>query len=169
MEKIGLGLFHMLLDISAKDPPHLVLCNSVVPDEAMPFVYSHAKAFTLLSRGEGWGLPYCEAAACGIPIIGSFHGGQAAFLREEDSFLVKPDRVVNADPSMFWSDLYEGTRFVDYSDVVIDEAAEKMRYVYEHYTEAKQKAETCRKRITSEFTWDKSAKKMYNRIIELQS
>ncbi len=168
-EDAEVGIHNILWNLSPKDPPHLVLCNSIVPDEAMPFVYSHAKAFTLLSRGEGWGLPYCEAAACGTPIIGSFHGGQATFLREEDSFLVRPDRIVNADPSMFWSDVYEGTRFADYSDGAIDEAASKMRYVYEHYDEAKQKSGICRKRITSEFTWDNAAKKMYNRIIELQS
>jgi len=162
------ALLRIMLDIKPQNPAHIVLCKSIVPEEAMPFIYSHSQVFALLSRGEGWGLPYCEAAACGVPIVGALHGGQATFLREEDSFLVKPDKTVDVDPSMFWTDLYEGSRFVDYSDTVIDEAASKMRYVYEHYDEAKRKAEICRNRITSEFTWDNAAKKMYNRLIELQ-
>ena len=159
-----------LLDLVKKENcPHVVVSKARISDSAMPYVYSNANVFVLMSCGEGWGLPYCEAAACGLPIIGSNHGGQMAFLKEEDSFLVKPDRIVDSDESMMsWSNIYVGTRFADFSDSAIDEISHKMRWVYENYSEAKRLSNSCSKRVSEEFTWKNSAIRVYNRLVEIQ-
>jgi len=148
--------------------PHVMQCQSVIPTFAMPYVYGNAHAFVAFPRGEGWGLPLTEAAACGLPILSSFQGGQKTFLRKEDSFLVEPDLVVPASKRMeAWSEIYDETSFVDYSEKVVDEAADKMRYVYDNYSKAKEIAQICRQRIVTDFDWSVSAKKVYNRLTEL--
>lgn len=46
-----------------------------VPDLAMPDLYSAADLFALPSTGEGFGIVYLEAMACGTPAIGLNVGG----------------------------------------------------------------------------------------------
>lgn len=163
------GISRIFGNISVENFPHIILSKAKIPDESMPHVYSSANAFALMSRGEGWGLPYCEAAACGLPIIGSDHGGQKTFLKNDDSFLIKPDRLVDAPEEMIkWSDIYENCKFVDFSDDAIDEISKKMRWVYENYQEAKRISKSCSERIRNEFSWDKPVEKVYNRLVELQ-
>lgn len=42
-----------------------------VPDAEMPALYRSAAAYVMPGRGEGFGLVYLEAMACGTPVLGS--------------------------------------------------------------------------------------------------
>lgn len=63
------------------------------------------------SRAEGWGLPFIEAAACGLPIIATNHSAYKEFL-EDDFIKVNFDFVgfnqdinfVDKDKTAFWAD-----------------------------------------------------------------
>lgn len=43
-------------------------------------LYSACDAFVFPSKGEAWGLPLLEAAACGMPVISTFYSGQTEYL-----------------------------------------------------------------------------------------
>jgi len=151
------------------DRPHLALVDRVMPTYLMPKLYNSADAFCLFSRGEGWGLPYCEAAASGMPIVGADHGGQQMFLNDDYATLVRPDTVSKCEKFLetvcyFYKDM----EFVDYSDRAIDEIAEKMRWAYENRDQIEEKAIACRSNILNNFTWRHAAERVADRLSDLQ-
>lgn len=54
----------------------------------MPSLYKAADAFVLPTRGEGWGLPFMEAMAMGLPTIATNFSGHLDFMSEENAFLI---------------------------------------------------------------------------------
>ena len=50
-------------------------------------LYAACDAFVLMSASEGWGVPYLEALAMGLPVIAPRHGGQLHFLNNNNAFL----------------------------------------------------------------------------------
>ena len=68
--------------------PPLWLSLRTLPTALMPTLYCACDAFVLASRGEGWGRPYMEAMAMGLPTIGTGWGGNRAFMTESNSYLI---------------------------------------------------------------------------------
>lgn len=75
--------------------------------------YAGADALVLPSRGEGWGRPYLEAMACGLPVVGTRWSGNTAFMDDANSYLV--DAEVVAVPERGWreSPTYRGHRWAE--------------------------------------------------------
>ncbi len=71
---------------------HAVVCAGAVPDEELPAWYDACDLFVMPSRGEGFGLVYIEALACGKPVIaGDRDGGRDALLDGRLGMMVDPD------------------------------------------------------------------------------
>lgn len=154
--------------------PHILLHSARTPDRDMPRLYAAGHCFVLISRGEGWCLPACEAAACGLPVIAADHGGQRDFLTADNSYLVPPDGYFTSNRqdiafrNLAWiSHFYEGQEFPAYERPAIDLCRAHMRRVYENYGEAKARAEKLRARIVSEFSWEKAVDRVYGRLKEI--
>jgi len=54
----------------------------------MPLVYNMMDVFFLPASGEGFCLPYLEAAACGVPVVGTWYAGPIDYL-ERIGFKIK--------------------------------------------------------------------------------
>jgi len=91
----------------------IVVRTEVLPVREMPRLYAAADAFVIASRGEGWGRPYMEAMAMGVPTIGTRFSGNLAFMTDANSFLVDGDLVPVPDSAQAHTDVYRGHRWLE--------------------------------------------------------
>jgi len=158
---------------SEKELPHIALYGRTIHEKDMSKLYNAADAFVLISRGEGFGLPYIEAGATGLPVIASNCSGHTDFLNEDNSYLVEPDVYVTATINGKLSRMaklchfYEEQIFPDFGRNAIEKTKEHMRYVYENYKEAKIKARKLRKLIVNNYTWEMAVDRVYKRLSEI--
>jgi glycosyltransferase involved in cell wall biosynthesis len=77
-------LSEILLNCRKGIGPRIYLLHGSMTDEELVGVYtdSRVKALVNLTRGEGFGLPILEAAACGLPVIATDWSAHAEFLRQ---------------------------------------------------------------------------------------
>ena len=86
------------------------LLHGDMTDKEMHALYKHPKiqAFVCLSHGEGFGLPFFEAAYSGIPVICVNYSGQRDFLIDEEGNLqfyeVQHD-LKEVQPECIWEDV----------------------------------------------------------------
>jgi len=141
---------------SVKKPnkPKIILFGDVMPEKLMGNLYNSAHAYVGISRGEGFGLPWCEASMCGLPVIGSNYSGLTDFLKHDNSFLVEPDDVKVCPETEWISFYYQGMEMADYGRPAIEATKAHMRYVYENYAKAKEKNQKLQKFIRENYDWD---------------
>jgi len=114
--------------------PHVCLCTKPIPEYQLPSFYKACNAFVLPSRGEGFGLPFCEASLCGLPVISTEHGGQLDFLNHENSTLVPIDRLQKTKEGAtgihYWDGYYMASLS---SDDFIDSLGQSMKNMTNNY------------------------------------
>jgi glycosyltransferase involved in cell wall biosynthesis/GT2 family glycosyltransferase/Flp pilus assembly protein TadD len=114
-----------------RDPrkgPRIVVHDRQLEMTDVPRLYRAADAFVLASHGEGWGRPWMEAMAMGLPTIATRWSGNLEFMDDDNSYLVGYT-LVDA-PSDSW---LRGQRWAEPS---VSDLRRAMRRVYEHRTEA---------------------------------
>ena len=125
-------------------------------------LYRSCHAFVLATKGEGWGLPFTEAGASGLPIIATKWGAQTEFLTDKNSFLVEVDCLI---PPPKETDKSQENRFAKPSK---EDLKQKLRFVYENYEIAMQKSRLLRKNI-ERLTWGNTSKAISKRIELIQA
>lgn len=142
-------------EYGGNNPPHIVRCSKSIPENQMPSLYRACDAFVLFSRGEGFGLPFCESSLCGLPVISTNWSGQTMFLNHDNSYLIEIDRLEKIKEGTMHVHYWDGQEFpVLKSDKVIHDARDKMRQVFDNYEEAIQKNKKLRSHIMSNYSID---------------
>jgi glycosyltransferase involved in cell wall biosynthesis len=89
------------------------IMTGVLAAAEMPRLYAAADAYVLASRGEGWGRPYMEAMAMGLPTIASRWSGNLAFMNDGNSWLVDGELVPVPEDADLINTLYNGHRWFE--------------------------------------------------------
>jgi glycosyltransferase involved in cell wall biosynthesis len=117
-------------------------------DPELPGLYAAADAFVLASRGEGWGRPYMEAMAMGLPTIGPRFGGSLAFMNDGNSWLFDGELVPVPDDAEVHGGLYKGHSWLEPD---VDSLAGIMQEIARDPEAARPKAEGARADLIERF------------------
>jgi glycosyltransferase involved in cell wall biosynthesis len=147
--------------------PKILFWFDTMEEDVMPNFYKSFDCFVLPTRGEGFGLPLLEAMACGVPTIGPAWGGNTEFMKESNSILV-PGNVIPITNQQFlrYQPQYSNQNWFDIDEVRL---AESMRWAYDQKNKALEIADAGVKYIADNFTWDHTAKSIYNRLVEISN
>ena len=150
-----------------KNFPKILFRFDTMEEESMPHFYKSFDCFVLPTRGEGFGLPFLEAMAVGIPTIGPEWGGNMEFMNSANSILIG-GKVVSISNSFFlrYQPQYAGQYWFDIDEVKL---AESMKWVYNNREKAQELAKQAVNDISNNFTWDRTAGKIYKRLLEIDS
>ncbi|KAH3756581.1 glycosyltransferase, CAZy family GT4 [Pelomyxa schiedti] len=122
-------------------PQAPIILDTVLPYPKTPSLYVAADCFVLPSHGEGWGLPLIEAMAMGLPTIATNWSGNTEFMKQEFSFLISVEDLVNSTiPGHKWALPSES------------HLRSLMRYVFENKEEARAKAAAARPYIVENYS-----------------
>jgi glycosyltransferase involved in cell wall biosynthesis len=128
--------------------PSILLVKGFIPHEEMPRLYASADAFVLSTHGEGFGIPYLEALACGLPVIATRWSGQLDFLHDGNSWLIDIEGLAPASPEV---EFYAGHLWAQPS---IEHLRQLMRQVYTDHTGRERRADLGRREVVERWDWD---------------
>lgn len=130
-----------------RDYPPVYLITDKLTTDSLHKMHEDCDCYVLLDRGEGFGLPFMDAAAAGNPIIATDFGGSRQLLNQENSYCVswQPTFVFN----MQWSPYYRGDQL--WADPNLVHAAALLREVYDNKEAAFQKGQQARKDMEEKF------------------
>jgi glycosyltransferase involved in cell wall biosynthesis len=147
--------------------PRILFWFDTMDEQTMPAFFKSFDCFVLPTRGEGFGLPFLEAMACGVPTIGPEWGGNREFMNPSNSTLIEGNvTAINNPYFLRYQPQYSGQSWFDINEVVL---SEKMRWVYDHTDEADVLANKAVDDISKNFTWTNTAGKIYKRLLEIDS
>ena len=131
-----------------EDTPPIILLDEFVPQSEMPRLYAAANAFVLPSHGEGFGRPYAEALACGLPVIATRWSGHLDFLHDENSFLIDIEGLVPACEEV---EYFAGHQWAQPS---VEHLRQLMRKCIQRPEEARRRAELGRAEMVAHWDWN---------------
>jgi glycosyltransferase involved in cell wall biosynthesis/SAM-dependent methyltransferase len=114
VNQIVASVAEFLTNTLGRDPnriPDIIFQDTIIPDARMPNLYRAAQCYVMPTHGEGWGRPFMEAMALGLPVIATGWSGQTAFMNAENSLVL--DYTLVDVPEAAWRETptYRGHRW----------------------------------------------------------
>jgi len=146
-------------ELKQYDLRNVILLTQEYNTHQMPSLFRSADCFVMPSSGEGWGLPYAEAMACGLPTIGTAWSANTDFMNNDNSYLIRVERIV---PAIARCPLYAG---FNWALPDVEHMRKLLRHVYENQEEAKAKGMRASKFILEKYSLAKTAEIAKNYLI----
>jgi len=121
--------------------------NQGYPREMVNMIYNISDCVISSCLGEGFGLSWIEAMAAKTPILMPDNTAMAEFITEDKGYLI--DSGTNPSLQIVLGHDNEVIRPL----VDVDDMVKKMLHIYNHYDEAKQKAENAYRWVTMTMDW----------------
>ncbi|MCR4402378.1 MAG: glycosyltransferase [Firmicutes bacterium] len=149
-----------------KGPPVIIL-PALMSSADMARLYAAADCFVLPTRGEGWNMTAIEAMACGVPAICTGWSSHLEFMSHDNSLLIDVEGLEPVPAFGIPNDrVYAGSRWARPSEAHLRSL---MRWVYENRQRAKDVGIRGCRDVLERFTWDKAARCMYARLLEIEN
>ncbi len=141
----------------------IVVLGKTIPAAAMPSLYRIASALVAPTRGEGWGRPFMEAMASGVPVIATRWSAHLEFMNDGNSLLIDIDGTESAD----------GVEIPIYSEQQwaspnVAHLSELMQRVHAQPAEASTLGARARDEMVSLWPWSRAALAISTRLEEIR-
>lgn len=144
---------------------NIELLPNVIPDSELNTIYNQTYCGILPTRGEAWSLFPCQLAAVGRPTITTAYSGHLEYLNHRNSYLVsvKSFGPINEGKKCA-VDFYNHMLF---PTADVDHLTDLLRFTYNHPEHVERTGRRAYHDVTTRWTWDRAADKVYRRIEQL--
>lgn len=94
VDEFSKSISDVVKKVGKSKPPLVVRMSKPLSENGLASLYRSVDACVLAARGEGFCLPYAEAALCGKPSVAPRFGGHLDFLTDSSAFLVDVEKRV---------------------------------------------------------------------------
>lgn len=119
-------------------------------------LYTACDAFALMTASEGWGVPYLEALAVGMPVIAPRHGGQLQFLNDDNAILTKCGVRKARIQEQYWKPHPKAT----VGDPDEEAFGEAMLQMYKNFDAISARLKEPALQTANQLTWENAAKQI---------
>ncbi len=131
--------------------------------EDLVSIYNAHHASVFASRAEGIGLSIVESMACGMPVITTYNSGITEYATDDNAILIKDLKEEPVHDTHFFPNQGE---YGTWNSASVDQIAEKMRWVYDNYDQAKLIGERAEKDMKDNYQWNQAAQKFWGVVNE---
>jgi glycosyltransferase involved in cell wall biosynthesis len=169
VKDFGLGGFYRMVSYREKifeirarpGVPEIVYSEADLTTQQLVSLYRACDCLAFPYRGEGFGIPMLEAMACGLPVIATAGGAADDFLDDTTAYRVPATR--KSIGSSVYDIKLHGEGWLLEPDP--DALAASMRRVYERRDEARALGVRASERARTQFTWDRAAARVVERVL----